>query len=565
MLCIALLLCYVPHVKSFDLLELDDIWRSDRVSYKQIHQLSPIKTLTLDAAQNETVVGSTILLSGLNDPQLFHVELSPMRRLSVKSQTVLTQRESIKAPICKVQWVQSWYQAGNARHAVKKYGNNDPLLVNELLVNDPELVQLNHEHRSQWLNLRGHRLDSKPYHWLSADSPFDLKFGHRAHVDAQHFFIRDSAHLKSINLEYQQFRQIWLSCRVSDSVPVGHYRSVLKVSSQFGQKKIITLDVRVHSITLPDVSLDYAIYYRGRLSRKPAMIGSDWKTRQQYLAEMKNLVSHGVRYPTLYQSYKNLDLIKEELSLRKQAGIDNTKLYWVGFNTSGYDSRVLVRKKLRALRHAIKSFKPLGVEQIYVYGIDEAEEQVVRLQEKFWRRIRHIGVKVFSANYQINSLQQLSNINTVIDGYRNNNKSYMGLIKNKAEKILRYNQPQVGVESPQDYRRAYGLELLYHGYDGAMVYAYQDAFGFIWNDFDHPVYRDHVFAYPTYNGVVDTLAWEAFRTAIHDVAYAEFYKKKLIECKRQAPDWREILLPYIKNPENFKRFVISQLPQLQSC
>jgi hypothetical protein len=51
------------------------------------------------------------------------------------------------------------------------------------------------------------------------------------------------------------------------------------------------------------------------------------------------------------------------------------------------------------------------------------------------------------------------------------------------------------------------------------TYAYQHSFCNIWNDFDDPVFRDHVFAYPTVNGVIDTTAWEGYREGVDDVRY----------------------------------------------
>ena len=54
-----------------------------------------------------------------------------------------------------------------------------------------------------------------------------------------------------------------------------------------------------------------------------------------------------------------------------------------------------------------------------------------------------------------------------------------------------------------------------------MNYAYQHAADDIWNDFDHDRYRDHVFAYPTSDGVIDTVQWEGFREAVDDVRYAD--------------------------------------------
>ena len=57
------------------------------------------------------------------------------------------------------------------------------------------------------------------------------------------------------------------------------------------------------------------------------------------------------------------------------------------------------------------------------------------------------------------------------------------------------------------------------GYDGAMNFAYQHAYGpSIWNDFDSASthYRDHVFAYPTTDGVIDTIEWEGWREGVDD-------------------------------------------------
>jgi len=79
--------------------------------------------------------------------------------------------------------------------------------------------------------------------------------------------------------------------------------------------------------------------------------------------------------------------------------------------------------------------------------------------------------------------------------------------------------PHDGVEEPETYRRNSGLGLWKAGYDGAMNYAYQHNFGDIYVDDDHETFRDHVFAYPTVDGVIDTIQWEGFREGVDDVRY----------------------------------------------
>ena len=77
------------------------------------------------------------------------------------------------------------------------------------------------------------------------------------------------------------------------------------------------------------------------------------------------------------------------------------------------------------------------------------------------------------------------------------------------------------------FRRNYGIEMWKYGYDGVMIYAYQHSMGSIWNDFDHKIYRDHVMAYPTVEGVIDTLAWEALREAKDDVRYINSLERQI--------------------------------------
>jgi len=98
-------------------------------------------------------------------------------------------------------------------------------------------------------------------------------------------------------------------------------------------------------------------------------------------------------------------------------------------------------------------------------------------------------------------------------------------------KIFLYNRPQVGIENSEIYRRNYGFALWNAGYDGAMDFAYQFKFGqSIWNDYDSGVrvqnIRDHVFAYPVSDGVIDTVQWEGFREGVDDTRYVATLMKK---------------------------------------
>ena len=60
-----------------------------------------------------------------------------------------------------------------------------------------------------------------------------------------------------------------------------------------------------------------------------------------------------------------------------------------------------------------------------------------------------------------------------------------------------------------------------------MNFAYQYGFGNnIWNDFDSGHVRDHVFAYPTSDGVIDTIQWEGWSEGVDDTRYVATLMKK---------------------------------------
>ena len=98
-----------------------------------------------------------------------------------------------------------------------------------------------------------------------------------------------------------------------------------------------------------------------------------------------------------------------------------------------------------------------------------------------------------------------------------------------------YGTANVRVEHPETYWRNYGFAMWKSGFDGSCTYAYQHNFGKnIWNDFDTPwPHRDHVFAYPTANGVIDAIQWEWFREGVDDVRYLTTLLRSIEKSKNQ--------------------------------
>jgi hypothetical protein len=205
-----------------------------------------------------------------------------------------------------------------------------------------------------------------------------------------------------------------------------------------------------------------------------------------------------------------------------------------GNPTSLAELAALSRRVSRWLEIAAQN----GYHEVYVYGIDEALGERLKSQRAAWQSVHEAGGKVFVAcNWTAyESMGDLLDL-AIHDGKPL--KAEADKYHSMHHQIFSYANPQVCVEEPETYRRNYGLLLWKNDYDGAMNYAYQHSFGHCWNDFDDKVYRDHMFTYPTVNGVIDTVQWEGFREGVNDVRYLTTLLKVIANARDQRSQLAE--------------------------
>ena len=80
-------------------------------------------------------------------------------------------------------------------------------------------------------------------------------------------------------------------------------------------------------------------------------------------------------------------------------------------------------------------------------------------------------------------------------------------------------------KDPEVWRRTKGLRMYMANYDGIAEYVWYEGYH-IWNDFVAAGrYKNFNIVYPTRDGVIDTVAWEALREAFDDVRYATLLKQ----------------------------------------
>jgi hypothetical protein len=396
--------------------------------------------------------------------------------------------------------VKCWYQAGRQVWEINK-----KMLVPELLLKDDTLVVVDKNKKKNFVRVNN----------LNKSEYVDISSPHLEFTAA--FKIYDSKILLPFNLQAQTNKQVWITFHVPEEADSGVYNGKIFIKNKNKLQKEIDIELTVLPFDLEQPSISYGIYYRGMLKNYPMQnIGSDDKSISQYLIEIQNMKDHGILYPTLRQGYG--ELLGTALSLRRRVGLPTDKIFSLGISTQDVEGD----DKLISYSSDVKKWKSLmtlyGYEDLYVYGKDEAKGDALRKQRLAWEVTHKAGAKVFASCHEgaVNLVGDLLDVAILAEEFK---PMEVAKWQKMNKKVYIYSNPQVGIEDPELYRRNYGFMLIINGYDGVMNYAYQHSMGHIWNDFDDNRWRDHVFAYPTSDGVIDTLQWEGFREAVDDVRY----------------------------------------------
>ena len=277
--------------------------------------------------------------------------------------------------------------------------------------------------------------------------------------------------------------------------------------------------------------------YHGRPGPGKGTIGSWGKSWTQFRQELTNMVAHGLRNCQHY-SLKP-EILDEVLKVRQEVGMDNRTLYLKNTIPIGRATKPdeLARIK-RDVRMVLDLVKPYGTETVYFYGIDEKRGEELRAQRPAWEAVREAGGKIFVAGWKDN-IEMMGDIQDMHVRAGRPDAEEVARWHAYGHKIFCYANPQTGVEDPVLYRRNFGLLLWKFDYDGASTNAYQHTFGTTWNDFDHRTYRAHTMAYPTVDGVVDTIAWEGYREGVDDVRYVTTLQEAVKGAKGSGNPERE--------------------------
>jgi len=443
-----------------------------------------------------------------------------LKDLTLVAKDSLPLENNISLPSIDIRIIKWWYQGAGSIH-VKQH----KVYLPELLLKDSKLIKVDRLRQENYI--RDTEM-SGPNKYVLCSSKKSKELKNIRPLDADV--------LQSVEVETNKMQEYWINIKIPRSIKAGIYHSYIYVKSNSTVVHKIPFSIEVYPFDLQPSPLIYSIYYRGKLSLdgKPT-IGSEYKSIEQYRAEILNMKEHGVLYPTNYVKYNQK--LKQTLEIRKKLNLPTDYFFNLGIaigNTKDSKELVMLKKNIRLW---IKLLRTYNYKNIYFYGIDEAEGNLLLSQKKVWQAVHDAGGKNFVATYNKKINSTIINMGSLLDApvlAGKVKKQYADKWHSVGSKVFSYANPQVGEENPDKYRRNFGLLLLQAGYDGTMNYAYQHAFGHIWNDFDHKKYRDHVFTYPTINGVIDTIAWEGFREGTYDVRYAATLLDAISNSKNKA-------------------------------
>ena len=493
--------------------------------------------------------------------------------LPVISNLRTTDGHVIPAANVDIKWVLSWYQAGSAwlGNLPHWFHPFEKKLTPELLVNDPGLVRVDLVNRTNELKLS---FSSGPK-YKRIDDP-DEKVWWAMWYRGANFPVKDSAQLLPIDLTAGLYRQVFVTVRVPEGARTGEYIGSLTLMSDGQQIGRMPFAVRVLPFELAPArthydlskSFDGSIYYFGEIRDGDPVITSKSKTEQKFRAELEAMCRHGINAPffvlynKVFMQEENEQEFRRHLAIIKEMGFANQPLY-LGDSSLGNstDPKELSELKNR-VRRIVLIAREYDFKDVYFYGFDEAKGKRLLSQRSAWKATHEAGGKIMVSGYE-GQFKAVGDVLHVFILAANPSEEDPEPWHKNGFRLWSYGYPQSPAESPDLYRRNYGLLLWRADYDGFCPWIFM---GGVWNDFPQEL-RSPNMAYPTLDGVVGTLALSGLREAKDDVRYATTLRLAIKETQdignaqskqlaAEASGWLNSLNPAMCDLDEARRTMI---------
>lgn len=542
----------------------------------------PISSLALAATPGE-VEGASLMFFPLGGVGGLHA--APTALTGPGGATIPASAFDLKTVKCWFQTRNGWnsYGAGSASRV-------DPTLTPELLLHDDSLLKVDCDNRDNYLRV-AYPAGERYVNISKKGTPDQVElFYYKVEP------VADAPELRPFDLDDGRLKQLWITVHVPAGAAPGDYTGRLDFTVEGKPAGSLPLALKVHPFKLPRPATRYNIdreftggfysfasleqEFRRYVNECKVPVGSLSNAVRRTFGAYRNMVDHNQFHTFIYAGapgeYDN-DLGDLSLDLYEAAGCATDMVFvsesivsacdgeWCSGmqrNITDYPNRdISVEANPEKFAQCKASYerdvtrlmdgmrKRFGNPQVYLYGIDEAGPATVRREMPFFAlAMKHGAFPVISmctakwCAYMIYSENVPASY-----GHSHARNWHQG-----GSRCTTYAAPFTGPENPTLWRRNKGILLYMSDFDGAFEYHWSNG---AWNEFiDGGTYRTFALTYPTSDGCIDTIAWEADREAFDDVRYLTLLRRLAREAirsgdaakvrlGRRAYAWAELIDP----------------------
>ncbi len=444
-----------------------------------------------------------------------------------------------------LKFVKVWCQNKNGWFSY--FGDTGFKLCPELLLNDEDLIRVDAKKLANYAKLVG-KDGKKSELWINPPRQFDERIVDRGWDVAPSFHcmredFRDAATLQPVALPKNEFRNFFLTAHVAKDAKPGLYKGVVSMTREKDGAKLgeIPVEIRVLDFELPqpkcyaEPEKDFLVssYSYISLGLINELNGYDTAlAKKQIVAVLKNQVAHNQTMHMLRGNFDNEAF--ETAEAMRQAGMRMDVFMGGVYPHNGKPEDM----RRHAQIVADEFDRRFGHHNVYMgYGDEPGAAWLAQMRPLF-EAYQSVGLKYFIAGETV-----FSKAGYIYDWHNSARDAadptlpdLWAKMKN-ASHVAWYANQHVGSENPAFNRRQNGLGAWLTGYTALCNYAHH--FG-PYND-DRTTYKPMVLAYGSYDGVIDTIAWEGFREGIDDIRYATL----LSDLARKAEKSKDIQLRYL--------------------
>ncbi len=523
--------------------------------------------ITIKGAQGEFESASITLFPLIGNAKNFHITATDLKG---------DNGATLPSAIIDIKAVVNWYMNYSGWDAswANPIARIIPTLGPEMLVHDDKLMIVDREKRQNLLRLsypEGEKyvnvLDSRPAELIE-------EFDHDIEpvIDAKTF--------QPLDLQQGDFKQIWITAALPKDAKAGTYKGRLNYTQDGKEAGHIDLTIVIRPFTLPKAATRYNTdlpYYGAWMNASTISSKQSYDIAiTKYRNTMRSMHQHNMDYTAVEIPHQenNDGTAEAQIAIIAEEGMSTQPIFAKAASIGGIwctldeserwkyripsedpkpeeytESMVNFTNSIRTTMQAVKNV--LGHTDVYLYGWDEAPMTFIRQEMPFFATTMHFGGRP----YVTMGGSSIGFGLAANDGGGYDRRGSRAWHEN-GTLIWTYGNPFSCVENPATWRRGKGLRLYMANGDGIFEYIFFEGWH-IWNEFTNKSrsnWRHFNIVMPTYDGILDTLAWDGLREGFDDIRYLTLLRrlaqaaitsedKKTQVIGKRALAWAELIDP----------------------